>query len=445
MADPTGEALRLNFDRRLLLQFRGSVITSDGGLLAYRELEDTFGLTDTGAERLADGRTGKNGRHRLAGLLRQSVFGRLAGYEDVNDAERLCRDPAMRWVVGDRAISGYAASASEMGRFETKSLSQPENLAALTDLPGPWIDKVRRRRGPKTVILDMDSSESPTYGEQEGSAYNGHFACTCYHPLFVFNQFGDVERCVLRPGNVHSADGWRALLEPVIARYRDSVKRLYFRGDAAFANPEIYELLEAEGGGYAIRLPANRVLQDKIGYLLKRPVGRPPHEVRRYYASFSYQAQSWNKPRHVVAKVEWHPGQLCPTVGFIVSNLARSAEGIVAFYNQRGTCEQYIKEGKNAIKWTRLSCRTFAANAVRLQLHALAYNLANFMRTLAMPKTADPWSLTSLREKLVKIGAKVVSHGRYVTFQMAEVAVPREMFADILALIARLRAPPAPA
>ena len=144
------------------------------GLLAYRELDDALSLTDTAADRLADARTGKNGRHRLAGLLRQSVFGRLAGYEDVNDAERLCRDPAMRWVVGDRAISGSAASASQMGRFETKWLSRPENLTALADLPGQWIDKVRRRRGPKTVILDMDSSESPTYGEQEGSAYNGH-------------------------------------------------------------------------------------------------------------------------------------------------------------------------------------------------------------------------------------------------------------------------------
>jgi hypothetical protein len=445
MADPTGEALRLDFDRRLLLQFRGSSITSDAGLLAYRELEDTFGLTDTGAERLADARTGKNGRHRLAGLLRQSVFGRMAGYEDVNDADRLCRDPAMRWVVGERAITGYAASASQMGRFETKWLCRPENLAALADLPGQWIDKVHQRRPPKKIVLDMDSSESPTYGEQEGSAYNGHFGCTCYHPLFVFNQFGDVERCVLRPGNVYSADGWRAVLEPVIARYRDSVKRLYFRGDAAFGNPEMYEYLEVEGIGYAIRLPANRVLQDRIGHLLKRPVGRPPHEVRRYYASFSYRAQSWNKSRHVVAKVEWHPGELYPRVGFIVSNLARSPEGIVAFYNQRGTCEQHIKEGKNAIKWTRLSCRTFAANAVRLQLHALAYNLGNFMRTLAMPKTADPWTLTSLREKLIKIGAKVVAHGRYVTFQMAEVAVPRQMFAEILSLIARLRAPPAPA
>lgn len=447
--DPTGEsnneALRLDFDRRLMLQFRGSTITSDAGLLVYRELDDTLCLTDTAADRLADVRTGKNGRHRLAGLLRQSVFGRLAGYEDVNDAERLCRDPAMRWVVGERAITGFAASASQMGRFETKWLCRSENLAALADLPGQWIDKVHRRRAPKIIVLDMDSSESPTYGEQEGSAYNGHFARTCYHPLFVFNQFGDVERCALRPGNVHSADGWRALLEPVIARYRGTVKHLCFRGDAAFANPEVYEYLEAEGVGYAIRLPANRVLQDKIGYLLKRPVGRPPHQVRRYYASFSYQAQSWNRSRHIVAKVEWHPGELYPRIGFIVSNLARSAEGIVTFYNQRGTCEQHIKEGKNAIKWTRLSCRTFAANAVRLQLHALAYNLANFLRRLAMPKTADPWSLTSLREKLIKIGAKIVSHGRYVTFQMAEVAVSRQMFADILSLIARLRAPPVPA
>ena len=262
MADPTGEskseALRLNFDRRLLLQFRGSVITSDGGLLAYRELDDVLGLTTSGGGSLAETRTGKNRRHLLVGLLRQSVFGRLAGYEDVNDAERLCRDPAMRWVVGDRAIAGFAASASQMGRFETKWLARPENLAALADLPGQWIDKVHQRRPPKMIVLDMDSSESPTYGEQEGSAYNGHFGCTCYHPLFVFNQLGDLERCALRSGNVHSADGWRAVLEPVIARYRGIVKHLYFRGDAAFANPEIYEFLEAEGYGYAIRLPTNR-------------------------------------------------------------------------------------------------------------------------------------------------------------------------------------------
>ena len=332
-----------------------------------------------------------------------------------------------------------------MGRFETEVLASEENLAALTDLSGAWIDCVHDRHPPTKIILDMDSSVSPTHGDQEGSAYNGHFGCTCYHPLFLFNQFGDLERRTLRPGNVHSAHGWRDVLEPVVARYRDRKLRRYFRGDAAFASPDIYEYLEAEGYTYVIRLKANAVLHESIAHLLTRPVGRPPNHVRRYYASFSYQAGSWDRKRRVVAKVEWHPGELYPRVGFIVTNLSRPAERVVWFYNQRSKAEQHIKEGKNAIKWTRLSCRKFRDNAVRLQLHALAYNLANFMRTLALPKEVEHWSLTTLREKLVKIGAKVVSHGRYVTFQLAEVAVPKELFRKFLSLIDDLRPRPAPA
>ena len=377
-------------------------------------------------------------------MLRQSVFGRLAGYEDVNDAERLRHDPAMRWIVGGKAAVGCSASASQMGCFETRLLTVEKNLTALTDLSGQWIDKVQARRSTGSILLDMDSSVSPTHGEQENSVWNGHFECTCYHPLFVFNQFGDLERCALRPGNVHSADGWRNVLEPVVERYRERDLRRYFRGDAAFASPDIYEFLETEGYKYTIRLKANAILQDRIASLLTRPVGRPPHHVVRTYASFSYQAGSWDRKRRVVAKVDWHPGELYPRVGFIVTNLSRQAVKVVAFYNMRGTCEQWIKEGKGAIKWTRLSCRTFAANAVRLQLHALAYNLGNFLRTLATPEPIKDWSLTSLREKLVKIGARIVMHGRYVAFQMAEVAIPRQIFAGILRLIAELRPPPDP-
>jgi hypothetical protein len=447
MEHPTGEAddgsLRVDFDRRLKLEFHGTRITSDAGLIAYRELDDALGLTDIAGATLSECRRGKNTRHMLTGLFRQSVFGRLAGYEDVNDAERLAHDPAMRAVVDRTGLARQAASTSQMGRFETGWLTSEANLAALADLSGVWIDRVHARRPQTTIVLDMDSSVSETHGAQEGSSYNGHFGCTCYHPLFVFNQFGDLERCSLRSGNAHSAADWRDVLEPVVARYRNGMKRRYFRGDAAYANPGIYEFLEAEGYKYTIRLPANAILQERIGWLLKRPVGRPPHDVRRYYASFRYQAGSWSKPRRVVAKVEWHPGELYPRVGFIVTNMSRPAERVTLFYNQRGTAEQHIKEGKNAIIWTRLSCRRFDANAVRLQLHALAYNLANFLRTLTLPEAVSHWSMTTLRDRLIKIGAKIVRHGRSITFQMAEVMVSRGLFQEILDAIATLRPLPA--
>ncbi len=200
MGEAGKDALRVNFDRKLKLEFHGVKVTSDAGLLAYRELDDVFGLTDMVACELRDNRTGKNTQHSLTALLRQSVYSRLAGYEDINDAERLCVDPAMRHVVGERAKDKTAAWVSQMGRFETEILTQSANLKALINQPGQWVDEVHQHKSAKEIILDMDSSDSPTFGRQEGSAYNGHFGYTCYHPLFVFNQFGDMERALLRYG-----------------------------------------------------------------------------------------------------------------------------------------------------------------------------------------------------------------------------------------------------
>ena len=275
MADATAEAkhppLRVTFDRRIKLEFQGATITSDGGLLADRELDEALGLTAMAASLLSENRRGGNTRHRLLGLLRQAVYGRLAGYEDLNDAARLARDPAMRALVGREGLDRPAASTSQMGRFETEWLATEANLGVLTDLSGAWIDRVHGRKPPDGIILDLDSSESPTYGQQEGAAWNGHFGCSCYHPLVLFNQVGDLGRCLLRPGHVHSAEDWRSVLEPVLGRYRERGIELDFRADAAFAKPELYELLEAEEIRYAIRLPANRVLMARIGHLLTAP------------------------------------------------------------------------------------------------------------------------------------------------------------------------------
>ncbi len=149
----------------------------------------------------------------------------------------------MHQIVGGRAFDGQAASTSQMALFETDILASAHNRAALADLPDQWIDAMYDAQPPKRITLDMDSSVSPTHGDQEGTAWNGHFGCKCYHPLFVFNQFSDLERCALRKGNVHSADGWKDVLAPIIDRYKSRDLMRFFRADAAFAIPELYEML----------------------------------------------------------------------------------------------------------------------------------------------------------------------------------------------------------
>ena len=450
MAHPMGAGsegdFRLDFDPRVLLEFHGSKISSDGGLLLYRELDEALSLFDKTVRFLRDTRKGKNGVHTLMGLLRQSVFSRLAGYEDVNDAARLSPDPVMRQIIGGRAVDGQAASCSQMGRFETELLATTDNRDALADMPGQWIEAVHESQGLNYITLDMDSSVSPTHGAQEGTAWNGHFGCNCYHPLFIFNQFGHLERCALRAGNVHSADDWKALLTPVIARYAQRDIMRFFRGDAAFAIPDLYETLEAEGYHYAIRLKKNAVLEGQISHRLTRPVGRPSKtKVKRFYETFEYQAASWSKPRWVVAKIEWHPGELFAKTGYIVTNLPFAPKEVFRFYNQRGTAEQHIKEGKNAITWTRLSCKRFCDNEVRLQLHALAYNLGVFLQSVELPVEIADWSLTSIQSRLIKVGARVVYHARKITFQLAEVAVSGALFGQILTAIRNIKPPPRPA
>ena len=176
---------------------------------------EALGLTEMGAESLQDSRLGQNKQHGLLPLLRQSIYSRLAGYEDVNDAERLCVDPTMRHRrrrTRPRQPEKQAASTSEVGRFETEMLSTKNNLTALMNLSGRWIDTVHEHKPLKKLILDMDSSVSETYGQQQGTAYNGHFECICYHPLFLFNQVGDFERAMLRRGNHASAKFWRRVL-----------------------------------------------------------------------------------------------------------------------------------------------------------------------------------------------------------------------------------------
>ena len=292
-------------------------------------------------------------------------------------------------------------------------LAEEQNFASLVCINRELIGKVEAIDGQQRIVLDMDPTEIQVYGQQENSAYNGHFESTCYHPLLLFNREGDCLAATLRPGNVHSADDWEELLLPEIERQQKLGKEVVFRADAAFAKPEIYEALESRGVKYAIRIPANENLERDVAELLRRPVGRPSHKPTVWYKSFLYQAASWTTARRVVAKVEHHAGELFPRMGFIVTNLETDSRAIVRFYNKRGTAEQWIKEGKQAVKMTRLSCHRFRSNEVWLWLSVIAYNLRNLWRRLVLPQKIGNWSLTSLQQRLVKTGGRLVKHARY--------------------------------
>ncbi len=198
MGESRGADLQVAFDRRIRLQFQGAKVTCDAGLLAVRELDEALGLTELAGLTLADTRTGRNAQHDQVALLRQAVYSRLAGYEDTNDAERLAVDPAMCAVVGRRSEKPVA-STNTLSRFETDTLTQGENLGGLARLNGMWASRALRHTRSWRTILDLDSSESPVHGEQEGSCYNGYFKSVCYPPCFASMNTATVrEPCCVR-------------------------------------------------------------------------------------------------------------------------------------------------------------------------------------------------------------------------------------------------------
>jgi hypothetical protein len=432
------EPFQLSVNASLQVDFQGSRVTSDGGVLLVRELDERLGLGELIAQHLSDSRRGKNTQLPLGDLFRQSVYSRIAGYEDVNDAERLSQDPTFRLIGSEKIWERGAAMTSRLQTFETEMLAEEENFGSLARINRELIAKAEALDSPQRVVLDMDSTEIPVFGQQENSAYNGHFESTCYHPLLLFNREGDCLAAEVRPGNVHSADGWEELLLPEIERQQKLGKDVVFRADAAFAKPEVYEALEERGVKYAIRIPANDSLERDISELLTRPVGRPGHKPVVWYKGFLYQAAGWKTARRVVAKVEFHFGELFPRVGFIVTNLETDNRAVVRFYNKRGTAEQWIKEGKQAVKMTRLSCHRFRPNEVRLWLSVMAYNLGNLWRRLVLPRRIENWSLTSLQQRLVKTGGRVVKHARYYWLMLAESHLTRRLFGSMVRRIGAL-------
>jgi hypothetical protein len=405
------EVIRPDFNRAIMIDFQGAKITSDVGFLLLREIDERFMIIDPMKDCLEDLRSPTHTKHSLVQMVRQRVYQIAAGYEDCNDADFLRIDPALRLALDKGHETG--ASQSMLSRLENDVLGNEAGLQVLEAALTRSTDTLLRRKNKKRLIIDLDSTEDPAHGKQEGVAYNGHFAKNCFHPLFCFTSEGDCLRAKLRPGNVHSADGVLEFIKPIVERYRGWFKLFWVRADAAFANPETYDYCEEHRGTYFIRLPSNANLMHLLEPHLNRPVGRPPKSgIQVKIVDLHYQAKSWSRPRRVVAKIEWHRDELFPRIGFVVTNSRLPASKVVKVYNGRAEIENRIKEGKNTLRWDKTSCQRFEANQARLKMGVLAYNLLHMIRQFYVWGEEVKRSMDWLIKRLIKVGARVSYHAR---------------------------------
>jgi hypothetical protein len=405
------EVIRPDFNRAIMIDFQGASISSDTGFILLREVDERFRIIDPMKDCLEDLRSPAHTKHALVQMVRQRVYQIAAGYEDCNDADYLRIDPALRLAIGKDHKVG--AGQSMLSRLENDVLGNAVGLEALDGALSRAADALLKRKNKRRLIIDLDSTEDPAHGNQEGVAYNGHFAKNCFHPLFCFTSDGDCLGARLRPGNVHSANGALEFIGPIVKRYRTWFKLFWFRGDAAFAKPGIYEYCEEQRITYFIRLPANENLDKLVAPHLSRPVGRPPQSgIQVKIVDLHYQAKSWSRPRRVVAKIEWHPCELFPRIGFVVTSSRLPAAKVTKVYNGRAEIENRIKEGKNTLRWDKTSCQRFEANQARLQMGVLAYNLLHMIRQFYVWGEEVKRSMEWMIKRLIKVGARISYHAR---------------------------------
>jgi hypothetical protein len=430
-----------------VLDFEGGEITGEAGLVVLREFDERLALT-RGLEKLvADARDRRYVSHSVRDLVRQRIYQIAGGYEDANDATFLRDDPALRAVV-DR-VERPLASQPTLSRLE--NAVDWDSIRLLEREGLEWFCRVggviggRPHEAAAEIILDIDSSEDPTHGQQELTFFNGHYDSYMYHPLFVFEGgSGMLLASRLRPGNVGGIRQLLPLVRPTVRRLqaRFPTCAIALRADGDFAKPELLDYAEYAGCTYAIGMPRNSKLEGCVEGLRQKAeaqwkaTGKPV----RLYTSVSYQTRSWSRARRIVAKVEYTA--LGKNLRFVVTNRAGRAAAIFDWYEQRGQAENFIKDLKNEVAADRLSCSAYRANAFRLQLHALAYNLLVLFRRHALRGTAlATATIGTIRLRLLKVGARVRRSVRRLWFHLASGWPGQALLLAVLDRVAALRAP----
>jgi len=406
--------------RRIRADFSGGQISSDAGLLPLRAFDQRYGLTGGLAERVPDSREEEHVRHSVLSLFRQRIYQIIAGYEDANDADRLRHDPAFQ-ILADQPLGEALGSQPTLSRWENSP--SPRDLLKLQDTLLDWFVKICgeqvRKRG--EILLDVDSTDDPTHGQQQLSFFNGGYGQHMYHPLLIFERHtGCLLAARLRPGRVVSHSRIIPLLLRIVPRLQREFPsvRIQLRADAGFATPLLYEFCEFFGIQYAIGIGNNSRLQAGAQRLQRRLARRYRRtaEPQRSFSSFLYRAHPWSHQRRICYKAE--QAEAGSNLRFLVTNLPGRSRSVYSFYNDRGECENRIEEFKNGFAADRLSCHRFRANAFRLLLHSFAYNLVNLFR-LQLPLSMRSAQIETLRTQLFKIGARIRQTARCIRIHLA--------------------------
>jgi hypothetical protein len=413
---------RFSFYRKpVQCDFSGGQITSNAGLLPLRAFEERHHLTRDWAVLLSDPRDDERVRHDSLELFRQRIYQIVAGYEDANDADRLRHDPTLQ-IIADQRLGEALGSQPTLSRWENAPSARD-----LVRLNGALLDQFLclcgeqvRRRG--EILLDIDSTDDPTHGQQQLSFFNGAYGQHMYHPLLIFERHtGHLLAARLRPGNASS----HARIVPLLLRLVPQLQRAFphaqikLRGDAGFALPLLYEFCEFFGIQYVLGTPANVVLQRRAEPLQKRvaPRYRRTGIPQRCFSSFRHRAGRWSRQRRICYKAEHTVAGT--NLRFLITNSPGRASEVFAFYNDSGECENRIEEFKNGFRADRLSCHRFLANAFRLLLHGFAYNLVNLFRLGALPQPWRSAQIETLRARLFKIGARMRQTARCIRVHLA--------------------------
>ena len=408
----------LESNKKIRVNFDGGNLSSDGGLLLLKEFYHKLGVNSLLRNRFRTTDTASFRIHKDHENLLQMLYQITGAYFQDDHADSLRNDPVLNAVIGKTALASQPTLSRFHNRMDERSLQQLEEIQRILRRRVYSVDK------PEHILFDLDSTLLAAYGTQEGEAFNYHYQAHGYHPLLCFDGMtGDLLMVELRPGTQYCSNGAAAFMLPLLEEYQRDYPQtaLFARGDSGFATDELYSLFETNGTGYVIRLKENPVLRRLAQDLDSELYDLTREDSVSYavvYGEFLYKAGSWDYPRRVVCKIEKPYGQMLHMNTFVVTNMESSPEDLIRFYCKRGNMENFIKECKSGFDMSYVSSSSMIVNANRVQIHALAYNLFNWFRRLTLPESMRKDRIDTVRLKLLKIAAKIVSSARYVYFKL---------------------------